>query len=95
MVLQQNNKKSKYTIEYKVYKDVAWYRGWFRGLVPQWSEWKVFDSFSSLKVINIIINDLEVKNKKVNHKIEYRVIRNTNERSDKQESSIKQTSLCL
>jgi len=67
-----------YTIEFREFKDAAWYKGWFRGLIPSWGEWTPIHSYTSVKntrIMHILLN------KKAPYKLcrtEYRVIKEDN-----------------
>lgn len=75
--LQEQRKVGKlYSIEYREYMDSFYYKGWFEGLVPKWSEWKAYASFDDLKRLTTVMDNLNHNKSYLTVKREYRIVKN-------------------
>ncbi len=65
-----------YEIQRRVWEDVHWFKAWYRGMKPKWSEWKQFISSNNLDKafkIESVLNEQKVYLK---YKAEYRLVKN-------------------
>lgn len=72
-ILKESNN---YTIEYRIFKDSNWFKGWFRNIAPQWSEWTIWkDNYNTLKDLQEDFDKLEAKRPYLKYRSEYRMIK--------------------
>lgn len=64
-----------YTIEKRVFKDASFFKGWFKNMVPQWSEWNPVFSYTRLDIANSQKELLEENKAKCTCRTEYRLIK--------------------
>ena len=76
VVVKNENKIRPYEIQRRVFKDSFWFRGWFKDLKPEWSEWSTLMSFEDLKKSHEVQNIFEKKKIFLKYKVEYRLIKN-------------------
>lgn len=67
------NQNKKYTIEYRIFKDVNFFKGWFSNMKPEWSPWHIWNSYSNLDEMTKEYNKLEAKKPYLKCRTEYKV----------------------
>lgn len=70
--LKQNKE---YAIEYRIFKDMTWFKGWFKGLKPYWAEWENWKDYDSLEELQKDYNILETKRPYLAFRTEYRIVK--------------------
>lgn len=74
MVIVKNIRQ--YEIQRRVWEDVHWFKAWYRGMKPKWSEWKLFVKGDDMDRAFRIENILNEQKHKLKYKVEYRLIKN-------------------
>lgn len=73
MTILKENKP--YIIEYRIFKDVSWFKGYFRNMKPGWTDWIIWKAFDNLEELKIVYDRLEAKKSYVQYKTEYRMVK--------------------
>lgn len=71
----QKEKRLNFSIEERVFKDVNWWGGWFRGLVPKWSDWELVETYPDSKTASDIYTILDESKNYKRSRTEYRLIK--------------------
>jgi len=74
-----------YTVEKRIFKDSKWYNGWFRGMVPEWSEWEAVYSYTKASFAGAMYKQLEKDKHHQKCRTEYRFIREPIKNTDVKE----------
>ncbi len=75
MVATLRKNKLRYRVESRVYKDVFWFGGYFRNLVPEWSDWIEHGVYYDLECADRVMRILEAKKHLTRGKTEYQIMR--------------------
>ena len=65
-----------YEIQRRIWEDEHWFKSWYKGIKPKWSEWKQFISSNDLDKAFKIESVLNEQKTYLKYKVEYRLVKN-------------------